>query len=567
MTRTTPLLIGLVLISSVACGPATRPGSPPPNQPERTRQVKTLTIGVLGEPTTFGEIGVAVATAGGDRHIRHLAHDYLSVEDERQTWHPQLATEMISVDRGTWRVNPDGTMDTTWKIHPNVRWHDGQPFAAEDLLFAFTVYKDPAIATRVRGGLNLMESARVIDASTLEVHWIQPYFAANEATGLYPLPRHILEPLYQADKDAFVKSPWFSTEFVGLGPYRLVRWEPGAHMEFTRFAAYYRGTPPLDTVIMRWLGDATAMIANIMAGAVDAMLPVGVRLEEALDLKGRWEGTGNQVVADLSGRLRHVEIQHRPEHARPSNGLTNATVRRALYHAIDRRSLVDLMNPGLNADPADSWLPPGHELRTGLEPAIPQFAHDVARAQQLLAQAGWNRGPDGSLTTGTGELFQLRLWNTPSSAADREMNALADSWKSVGVLTELYLIPTALTSDRQHRATLPGAGLTGVPYGDFWVDRLHSRNMTGEANRWVGSNRGGYNNPKVDELLDRLVVTISPAERLVLHRQLLHEQLGDVALMPLYYDLDPTLTLKGVRGVTTPRGAVNLANVLAWDKD
>jgi peptide/nickel transport system substrate-binding protein len=413
-----------------------------------------------------------------------------------------------------------------------------------------------------------MESARVVSPQTLEVHWSRPYFGAAEANGLYPLPRHLLEPLFFADKDAFSKSPYFTTEFVGLGPYRLVRWEPGSHMEFTRFDAYYRGTPPLDTVIMRWLGDATAMIANVMAGAFDAMLPVGIRLEEALDLKRRWEGTGNVVVADLSGRLRQIEIQHRVEVARPMNGLTNQTVRRALYHATDRRALVDLMNPGLDSPPADSWLPPSHELRPQLEPFIPQFPYDVARAQQLLAQAGWVRSADGVLTSqATGEPFQIRLWNTQSSAADREMNAVADSWKSVGIQTELYLIPTALANDRQHRATLPGAGLTGVPYGDYWVDRLHTRNVTAEANRWIGANRGGYSNPKVDELLDRLVVTIAPTERLALHKQLLAEQLGDVALMPLYWDLDPVILLNGVRGVTTANGAVNLANVMAWDKE
>jgi peptide/nickel transport system substrate-binding protein len=226
------------------------------------------------------------------------------------------------------------------------------------------------------------------------------------------------------------------------------------------------------------------------------------------------------------------------------------------------------MNPGLSAPPADSWLPPGHALRGPLESSIPQFLYDTSRAQQLLAQAGWARGQDGMLISeGTAEPFTLRLWTTPSSAAEREMNAVADNWKSVGVQMDLYVVPTALARDRQHRAQLPGAGLTGVPYDAFWVDRLHSRNVTSEANRWIGSNRGGYSNAKVDDVLDRLVVTIAPTERLALHRQLLLEQMADVALMPLYYDLDPTIMLKGVRGVATANGAVNLANVLAWDKD
>src|SRR5947199_1012214 len=108
------------LTACVGSGPAqgTNAGEPSTG----TRTTKTLTVVVLGEPTTFGEIGVSVATAGGDRHIRHIAHDYLTVENERHAWVPQLAAELISTERGTWRVNPDGTMDTAWKIRPNVKW-------------------------------------------------------------------------------------------------------------------------------------------------------------------------------------------------------------------------------------------------------------------------------------------------------------------------------------------------------------------------------------------------------------------------------------------------------------
>jgi hypothetical protein len=68
-------------------------------------------------------------------------------------------------------------------------------------------------------------------------------------------------------------------------------------------------------------------------------------------------------------------------------------------------------------------------------------------------------------------------------------------------------------------------------------------------------------------LLDCLVVTIIPTERLTMHCQLLAELLGDIALMPLDYDLDSALSLKGVQGVTTPSGAINLAHVFAWDKE
>jgi peptide/nickel transport system substrate-binding protein len=239
-----------------------------------------------------------------------------------------------------------------------------------------------------------------------------------------------------------------------------------------------------------------------------------------------------------------------------------------LYQALDRRLLVDVMNPGLNSPLADSWIPPHHELRAQLEPSIPQFPYDPARAQQLLAQAGWVRDGSGTLISQTtGEPFQLLLWNTQSTGAEREMNVVADSWKAIGAQTELYIVPTALVNDREGRAKLPGGGITGVGYDSFSTDRLHTRTVTSAANRWLGSNRGGYSNPQVDDLLDRIVVAIGSSERLALHRQLLQVQMGDVALMPLYWDLDPILMLKGVRGVAAANGSLNLSDTLTWDKE
>src|SRR5205823_3273693 len=69
-----------------------------------------------------------------------------------------------------------------------------------------------------------------------------------------------------------------------------------------------------------------------------------------------------------------------------------------------------------------------------------------------------------------------------------------------------------------------------------------------DANRWNGNNRGGYSNPRVDAILDRLVVTIDTTERLQLHKDLLREQMGDVALIPLYWNADPVLAVKGLTG-------------------
>ena len=128
----------LVLTTACAAGAPAAPSSGGPSAPPQTPKV--LTVGVQGEPPTLVSFGNTRAAAGtATSHVRRLAHSFLPRLDERDARLPQLATEVISVENGAWKVNSDGTMDTTWKIRPGVQWHDGTPFTAEDLLFAFRV--------------------------------------------------------------------------------------------------------------------------------------------------------------------------------------------------------------------------------------------------------------------------------------------------------------------------------------------------------------------------------------------------------------------------------------------
>src|SRR5207248_11311145 len=117
------------------------------------------------------------------------------------------------------------------------------------------------------------------------------------------------------------------------------------------------------------------------------------------------ERVGHRAEASLGGdrqpsriRIAGVDpvenIQHRPEFARPPNGLTNQTVRQAFYQALDRQAIVDVDTAGLGTV-ADSWIAPTDEIRPQVEASIPKYPYDPARAQQVLAQVGWVRGADG----------------------------------------------------------------------------------------------------------------------------------------------------------------------------
>jgi peptide/nickel transport system substrate-binding protein len=565
-----PLLISVVaalsvLAGCVPSGPSSREASLP--APERSAAPKSLTIGIQREPVGFNsELQPGVTSAGGATQVLPIVHDYLVVEEVHDVYVPRLATSMIALEDGSWRMNPDGTMETTWRLRPEARWHDGARFTADDLVFAFAVYKDPEIPNQVGGVLNYMTAVTAPDSYTLVVHWSQPYVRANEAAGLTAIPKHLLEESYLADRPSFPNSPRFTTEFIGLGPFRLLHWEPGTSMEFARFDDYFVGRPRLDRVLVRFLSDPNTMIANILAGSVDVLLPTGVDLDAAVEISRRWEGSGHQIFYPSSGSLRHLEIQHRLEYEKPRHSTSVRAVRQALYHAIDRAMLVETVTHSLSPS-ADSWFPPNHALRPQLEASIPQFPYDPVRAQQIMAQAGWSRGGDGVLVhTESGERFEIQVYGSQVASVGPEQGVIGDGWKTIGAQVAPYVIPSALGGDREFRSKLSGAGLNGTPTDAFYTDRLHSRYITSPANRWIGGNRGGYSNPAVDVLLDRLIVTVDSTQRIALHRELLGEQMGDVALMPLYWDIRPTLALRDVRGIRKPLGSNMTWNIWEWDR-
>ena len=335
------LPLSLLLAAVTACASVSPPQQPALQQNAETRPTgpQTLTLAIQREPTE-GFIGFSGGSRrGGANNAQDIVHNRLVIADESGAIEPQLATDLISVDNGTWRINPDGSMDTIWRLRPNVTWHDGTQFTAEDLLFGFTVKKDPAVPWRSSGPAELMESAQAVDAQTFAVRWASPYFGANTAPDLTPLPKHLLEAAYLADRANFLSYPGHSTEFVGLGPYRLQTWQAGSHMEFVRYDGYYGGRPFFDRVVLRFLSDPNTMVANILAGEVDVLVPLGVDVEAAVDVRRRWENTGNHVRFILTDLLWLVDIQHRPEYARPADGLTNREVRAGLLHAIDRQTL------------------------------------------------------------------------------------------------------------------------------------------------------------------------------------------------------------------------------------
>jgi peptide/nickel transport system substrate-binding protein len=522
---------------------------------------------VQSEPSGLHADFSGASTTSGNKQVLQIPHNYLVVRTEKWTRIPQLASELLSVEKGTWSINADGTMDTTWNLRPNIKWHDGVPFTSDDLLFTFGVYKDPTVPNQAGAILRSMRSAEAPDPATFVIHWSAVNVDADAAAGLIPLARHLLEAPYQADKTSFLNSTLFGSDFIGLGAYRLKHWELGSQMEFARFDDYYLGRPPLDSITVRFMNDPRTMVAAILAESVDLVLPQGVDISAAEEVQQRWEGTGNQVRFDNQGALRYLLIQHRPDYGRPRNGFTNRVVRQAFFRATDRPSISEVATHS-RSPIADSWYPPTYELYSQLAPSVPQYPFDLARAQEQLAQAGWIRDPQqGLISQSSGERFEIEIRAPTGEAAEQIIAAIGVGWKGVGAQTIENVVPTVLSSNAEYRVTLPGVSVTANIWDMFLSDALNSRAIATAENRWAATNRSGYNNPALDKLYDRLAVTIAPSERLEIQRAMAQEALGDVAIIPMYFNVAPVLSLKGVRGIGGMVDNSNAWNAFEWDKD
>src|SRR5205823_14889347 len=148
--RSSGVIIAAVMLLSAACAPAastpaaTAPGAgaaPPPAAPATP---KSLIISQDFEPPDIEGFGSLVRPAGTGG-VREIVHNHLTRKIRDGVVEPELVTGLPSIDDGTWKVNADGTMDVTWKLRPNVKWHDGTPFTSADMRFAFEAFTDPAL--------------------------------------------------------------------------------------------------------------------------------------------------------------------------------------------------------------------------------------------------------------------------------------------------------------------------------------------------------------------------------------------------------------------------------------
>jgi len=444
---------------------------------------------------------------------------------------PQLHTD-------SWGVFPDGRMETAFRLRPGLTWHDGTPLTAEDFVFARRV--DSGSAELGLPPSNSVEARSIGEVlapqpNVVVIQWNQLYADADSPI-LEPLPRHILEApldaaLAQGRGDLFFGHSYWTDEFVGLGPYRLARWEHGAFLDAIAFDGYALGRPRIDKIVVTWSTDPNATLARLLAGDSHLAMDEGIDFQQAVHLRREWNRTGAGVVTLAPVQNRYLGTQFRPAYSNPK-ALLDVRVRKASLHAIDRQALVDALLEG-EGIVAESFAFPNEPFDEALNRVMEKYPYDLRRTEDLMREAGFTKGSDGVYASPDEGRFAPEVLGVAEGIEGIEATAVADFFRRAGIDAQLRLLPSSVLSrDNELKSTYPAfrGNQAMLP------ERITRSGIASAENRWSGVNKTGYSNPDHDRLYDLWTKTLEKGERDQLQVQMYKGMNDSLPGLPLYYN-------------------------------
>lgn len=577
MGKARVLVLWVVTIVLAACqpvrGPAAAGRSDQPAPSVRQGQgaeTRTLTMAVRYETVALAP---KATTAQGVNAMVRIFNAGLSYLDGSGVVRAYLLDSLPQVNTDTWRVLPEGKMEVTYRLREGLTWHDGKPLTADDLVFAHRSYTAPGLGLFTPRPQNFMEDVEARDARTLVIRWdrLYPDAAYFRPGDFEPLPRHILEGPFSrfqqdpaAEQDAFRNLPYWTHEYVGAGPFKLERWEPGSELEGVAFNGHALGRPKIDRLIIRIVADENTALSNLLSENIDLATDLTLRYEHGKVLLSNWETSKRGVVLLYQGTFNYTMTQFRPEFQK-TPALLDVRVRKALAHAIDRPAL----NEGLfdsRGFMTETNIPDSARYYPQLEQSMARYEYDPRRTEQLMADAGFVKDRSGFFASASGERFRPDFWTVQSPLYERQQAIMAETWSRAGIDTNSRVHSAAQLRDFETAVTFSGLSTRLLGGGEASLPMFTSAQIGSPANRWLGNNRGGWNSSEFDELFDRYTATLDRSERdrqVIAMMRLTSEH---VPVFPLYFNIDVLGHLSKVRGPAAGDiDRLTLWNVHEWE--
>ena len=491
---------------------------------------KTLRYASQVDPGTMDPHAIASLY---NTRVASQVYESLVDRDEQFKPGPRLALAWTPLDAGRgWR----------FKLRPNVKFHDGTPFTADDVVFSIKRGLDPLSA--VRTALPNVTGARKVDELTVDILTTQP-------TPVLPLSLTNFRIISKAwaekhkverPQDFKGKEDTYATRNAnGTGPYRLVRWETDVKTVLAAYPGYWGKKSNVTEAHFLVVSSAATRVAGLISGEIDVVVDPAV--QDVVKLRAT---PGIALVEGTATGSQFLGFHHtRAELGNGTRGnpLKDVRVRRAIRAAIDVESLVSkvMRNTATTGSALYSSVLDGFDPRFR-KPA----AHDPNLAKALLKEAGY---PDG---------FTVDLDCSAQQPTDSLCQAITGMLSRVGIKVIYRPLPfntllPKVTSGDTSMYVIGWTAATAEPEGVL-VPLAHSRNGPGMGEY----NFGGYSNPVVDAEVDKGRVEFDPAKRAAHFTQAMVALDADAGFVPLFYRKITWAMRKNVKAVMRPNDVLDL---------
>lgn len=396
-----------------------------------------LVVVERAEPRTLNPV-VAIDAPSREILARTTA-DLIHIDRETQQPQPALAR--------SWTVSPDGRRFTL-SLRRGVRFSDGQPFDADDVVFSFRVYLDEKVGSPQRDQLIVADKpieVRKVDQYTVQVDLAEPYAVGERMfDSVAMLPRHLLETGYNEGRLArmwAVGSP--AEAFAGLGPYRLREYAAGQRLTLERNPYFWKtdraGThlPYLDRLVFVFVPSEDAQAVRFQAGEADVTTRLSATNFEVLQ---RDRGRRNYDLIDAGPGLDYTFLffnlngpaqNEPPQAARHRGWFQQLAFRQAVSLAVDRDAIVRLVYRG-RATPLSGHVPPGNKL--WINRSLPKPSRSLDRARERLRSAGFSWNAAGALVDKDGQAVDFTIvTNTGNTERMQIATIIQDDLKQIGI--------------------------------------------------------------------------------------------------------------------------------------
>jgi peptide/nickel transport system substrate-binding protein len=481
-----------------------------------------------------GTVQAAPAPAGGKVLKMHLLTPIEIFDPGRFTaaftsvWLRQIYDNLVDYTPGQWpklepelatkyEVPKDG-LTFTFHLKKGVQWQKGYgELTSEDVKFTIERVLDPATKAPYRSAFEpVIKSIETPDKYTVKFNLKKPDPAFLYKLAPWRPGPIVCKKAVEKFGDAYGKS---AEATVGCGPFELIEWIPKQRAVFQRFEGYHGKKAKLQRIEMLEIIDETTAVLALQKGEIDIALP---RVRENLPVLSKdpnlniYKGPSGFIMGCVAFNVE-------------DSVLKDVRVRRAMAHALDKDLIVKQVVGDLGVK-ACGWLSPGaYDAALGCKD-LPQYPYDVKKAKALMAEAGYANG------------FKIKYIDTNQKPWIDLAPVLQAYWKAIGIDVEIELLPATQWYSKLYKGE---DRLMGYAFGTrppepsiFLYTNFHSSSSKPGVN--------AMNYKGVDAELDKVMVTRDAGERRELYKTIQKKIIDDVAIIPLFYEVQAVAARKNV---------------------